>query len=129
MEVLSVLAAATAAWLFGALWYGVTGATWMEAAGLNRTQIEKNRRNIAAFAGSFVMAVLVAGMMRHIFVTSGVDTLAKGAMTGLGLGLFIATPWIATNYLFAQRPAMLTLIDGVYATGGCLLMGIVLVLL
>lgn len=129
MEALSVLAAAMASWVFGAVWYGVMGAAWMEAAGLTHAQIEKNRRNFTAFVGSFVMAVLVAGMMRHIFVTSGVDTLVKGAMTGLGLGLFIATPWIATNYLFAQRPAMLTVIDGVYATGGCLLMGIVLVLL
>lgn len=129
MEALSVLVAAAAAWIFGAVWYGVTGAAWMKAAGLSRAQIEKNRKNYAAFAGSFVMAVLVAGMMRHIFVTSGVDTLSKGAMTGLGLGLFVATPWIATNYLFAQRPVMLTLIDGIYATGGCLMMGIVLVLL
>ena len=126
---IAVIAAGAAGWVFGAIWYGVMGKAWMEAAELTEAQIEKNRKNIAAFIGSFIMAILVAGMMRHVFVTSGIDTLGKGAMTGLGLGLFIATPWIATNYLFAQRKPMLTVIDGTYATVGCLLMGIVLILL
>ena len=68
-------------------------------------------------------------MMRHIFATSFVDGLWEGAVNGFGLGLFIATPWIATNYLFAQRPINLIFIDGIYATVGCTLMGIVLVML
>lgn len=126
MGVLSVIAAAAAAWLFGALWYGLMGRRWMTAAGLTDETI--NRRNYAAFAGSFVCAILVAGMMRHVFVTSGVDTAGKGALTGLGLGLFVAVPWIATNYLYAQRPAALTFIDGTYAAAGCTLIGLVLTL-
>jgi hypothetical protein len=70
--------------------------------------------------------VIVAGMMRHIFSLSGIDTFGGGLMGGFGLGLFIATPWIATNYGFAGRPKELTLIDGGYATIGCTIMGIVL---
>ena len=126
---ISVIVAAAAAWVFGAVWYGIMGKTWMEAAELSEAQIEKNRKNISAFVGSFIMALLVAGMMRHVFASSGIDTLNKGLMTGLGLGLFIATPWITTNYLFAQRRPMLIVIDGIYATGGCVIMGIVLTLL
>ena len=127
MGVLTVLAAAAAAWIFGAIWYGVIGKGWMIAAGLTEETI--NRKNYAAFVLSFLCAILVAGMSRHIFMTSGVDTITKGAMTGLGLGLFIATPWLATNYLFAQRPKALIFYDGVYATVGCTLIGIVLILL
>ncbi|MEM9974143.1 MAG: DUF1761 domain-containing protein [Pseudomonadota bacterium] len=127
MGTLSVLAAAAGAWIFGAIWYGIAAKPWMAAVGLTEETI--NRKNYAAFIGSFLCAILVAGMMRHVFVTSGIDTLAKGVMTGLGLGLFIATPWITTNYLFAQRPLTLTLIDGVYATVGCTVMGLVLMLL
>lgn len=126
MTILSVLAAAAAAWIFGAIWYGVVGRQWMAAAGLSEDTI--NRKNYAAYAGSFLCAVLVAGMIRHVLTASGITGTGAAALTGLGLGLFIATPWIATNYLFAQRPAALTMIDGIYATVGCTLIGAVLTL-
>ena len=125
MGLLSVVAAAAAAWIFGAVWYGLMGQRWMLAAGLTEDSI--NRGNIIAFVGSFLGAVLVAGMIRHIFATSAVTTVGAGLVSGLGLGLFLVTPWIATNYLFAQRPVSLILIDGVYATVGCALIGAVLV--
>ncbi len=125
MEYLSVIVAAAAAWIFGAIWYGVVAQHWMAAAGLTEDTI--NRRNYVAYVGSFICCILVAGMMRHVLVTSNIDTVAKGAMTGLGLGLFIAVPWIATNYMFAERRFSLTVIDGVYATVGCTLMGAILI--
>lgn len=127
MGLLSVLLAAAAGWIFGAVWYGIIGKKWMVAAGLSEDTM--NTKNYAAFIGSFICAIIVAGMMRHIFASSGVVTLSEGILSGLGLGLFIATPWVATNYLFAQRPAILTVYDGVYATGGSTIMGIVLVLM
>ena len=127
MGILSVLIAAAAGWVFGAVWYGIVGKKWMIVAGLTEETI--NRKNYVAFVGSFICAILVAGMMRHIFAGSGVDTLRDGFVSGLGLGVFIATPWIATNYLFAQRPAALTLYDGVYASGASAVMGTMLVLI
>lgn len=126
MEYLNVLAAAAGAWIFGAVWYGVMGKRWMAAAGLTEETI--NRANVTAFVGSFICAVLVAGMMRHVLVTSAVTEISKSALTGLGLGLFIVTPWITTNYLFAQRPKDLIWIDAVYATAGCTIMGLILAL-
>ena len=80
------------------------------------------------FVISFISAVLVAGMMRHIFALAGIDDVAKGVMAGAGLGLFIVTPWIATNYAFSSRPKNLTLIDSGYAAIGCTIMGVVLTL-
>lgn len=127
MGLISVIVAAAAGWIFGAIWYGVMGKQWMVAAGLSEETI--NRKNYAAFIGSFICAIVVAGMMRHIFASSGVDTVFAGILSGMGLGLFIATPWLATNYMFAQRPMALTIIDGIYATGGCTIMGLVLTLL
>lgn len=126
MGFLSVVAAATAAWIFGAIWYGVVGKQWMAASGL--TEESANRSNPVPYIVSFLCALLVAGMMRHVLVTSGVETVGKGLLTGLGLGLFIAAPWGVTNVMFAQRDRALIWMDGVYPTVGMALMGVVLVL-
>lgn len=127
MEFVSVIAAAAAAWIFGAVWYGVIGKQWMAASGLTEDTID--RKNPAPYIVSFLCAVLVAGMTRHVMVSSGIEGLGKSALTGLGLGLFIATPWIATNVMFSQRDRNLIWMDGIYPTIGMALMGIVLAIL
>ncbi|MGB0660582.1 MAG: DUF1761 domain-containing protein [Mangrovicoccus sp.] len=125
MEIGGVLIAATTAWIFGALWYALWGGRWMAAAGLAEDQL--SAKNPLPFVVSFLAAVLVAGMMRHIFAASGVEGLLPGALSGLGLGLFITAPWLVTNYVFANRSFDLMWIDGGYAVGGSTAMGAVLV--
>ena len=128
MELVNVLAAAVASYLFGAVWYMSLARPWMSAAGIKADENGRPSENagLLPYIVSFAAAIVVAGMMRHIFTLGGVDGLAKGAVAGLGLGLFLATPWIATNYAFAGRPARLTLFDGGYATFGCAIIGLVL---
>lgn len=126
MGILSVLAAAIGAYIFGAVWYMVMAKPWMADVGLSEDTID--RRNPVPYVISFLCCVLVAGMMRHIFVMMGVESLGAGLLAGLGLGLFIAVPWLATNYTFAQRPRRLILIDGGYSTGGSIVMGAILTL-
>ena len=126
MEFVAVIVAAVAAFIFGGIWYTVMAKPWMAAAGLSEDTV--NRSNPVPYVISIVSLVIVAGMMRHIFVSSGVETVYYGGVSGFGLGLFVAVPWLATNYGFAQRPAALTLIDGAYSTVGCTTIGIVLTL-
>lgn len=128
MEYLAVILAAAAAYGFGAIWYMALAKQWMAGAGLTEDRIRDSggRQNPKPFIISGICVFLVAGMMRHVFTASGIDSAGLGLMAGLGLGLFIATPWIATNNAFGQRPFTLTLIDGTYATVGCALMGVVL---
>lgn len=131
MEYLSVLAAAVASYVFGAIWYMALAKPWMEAAKL---EVGEGGRPAGAaspmpYIIAFISAVLVAGMMRHVFSLAEIDTVLKGVLAGFGLGLFIATPWIATNNGFGGRPLKLTLIDGGYATIGCTIIGLVLTLL
>jgi len=132
MEILNVLAAAVASYAFGAIWYMVLAKPWMAAAGISEDQIKdadgKMKGGPTPFIIAFIGAIFVAGMMRHIFSLAGITEVDKGFISGLGLGLFIATPWIATNYGFTMRPRALTLIDGGYATIGCAIMGTVLTL-
>ena len=127
MEVVSVIAAAVAAWIFGAIWYGVIGKQWMAASGLTEETID--RKNPAPYIVSFICTIIVAGMTRHVLAGSGIEEVGKAALPGFGLGLFIATPWIATNVMFSQRNRSLIWMDGVYPTIGMALMAVVLTVL
>lgn len=129
MEFLNVLAAAVASYAFGAIWYMTLAKPWMQAAGIEVGEDGKPAdNNPLPYVIAFIMALVVAGMMRHVFSLSGIDTLAKGLTSGFGIGLFLASPWLATCYAFGGRPFRLTLIDAGYATFGCTIMGVVLTL-
>ncbi|MDW3180493.1 DUF1761 domain-containing protein [Roseobacter sp.] len=130
MEYLSVLIAGVAGFMFGAVWYTVLADKWMAASGVALDESGKpaNRSDPVPYITSLLGAILVAGMMRHTFELSGIDTVGKGLVSGLGIGLFLVSPWIATFYSFGARPRSLILIDSGYATFGCTLIGIVLTL-
>ncbi|MEO0656057.1 MAG: DUF1761 domain-containing protein [Pseudomonadota bacterium] len=130
MSTLAVIVAGVASFMFGAIWYSLLAKPWMEASGvvLNEDGVPANRSNPLPYITAILASILVAGMMRHVFVLGGIDTVAKGLVAGAGVGLFLAAPWIATNYGFAGRPMRLTLIDGGYAAIGCTVIGVVLTL-
>lgn len=130
MELLNVLAAALAAFAFGAVWYMSMSKPWMAAAeiSLGPDGRPANASDKMPFVIGLVGMVVAAGMMRHIFGMAAIDTVGKGLTAGLGIGAFIVLPWVAMNYAFGQRKAMLTLIDGVNIVVGSGLMGLVLML-
>ena len=130
MGYISVLVAAAAGFAFGAAWYMTLAKPWMQAAGIKMTADGKpdGDGSPLPFVLSAIAMVLVAGMMRHIFALSDIDTLGKGLTSGLGVGLFFISPWIMINNAYAGRPFKLTLIDGGYATFGCGIIGLVLTL-
>ncbi len=126
MGIISVLVAAIASYAFGAIWYMMLAKPWMAAAGVTQEQVQGDGKpDPLPYIISFVSAIIVAGMMRHVMVMGAIEGLGKSTLTGLGIGLFLVTPWIATNYGFSMRPRALTLIDGGYATIGCTIMGLV----
>lgn len=128
MEILNVIVATVVGWGIGAVYYGVVAEPWMKAVNMPRGADGKPEggQNPVMFALSFLLILVVAGMMRHTFVLSDIDTLGKGVLSGLGVGLFIITPWIALNNMYALRPRALTLIDGGYAVLACTAIGLVL---
>ncbi|EBA17046.1 hypothetical protein RSK20926_08752 [Roseobacter sp. SK209-2-6] len=130
MEFLNVLVAAAAGFALGAVYYGILANPWMEAANIKRGTDGKPEggQSPALFAATFALQLVVAGMMRHVFSLSGIDTSGAGLVAGLGVGLFFISPWIAINNLYAGRPLRLTLIDGGYASLACALIGLVLCL-
>jgi hypothetical protein len=129
MEILNVIAAAVACWLFGAVWYNVLSKPWMAAAGLKvgADGRPEGGSSPMPFVISFVMMIIVAGMLRHVFgMTPTIDTVSKGIIAGIGIGAFVITPWLAINNAYTMRKTMLTLIDGAYATIGVAIIGGVL---
>lgn len=129
MEIVNVLAAAVAGWVFGAIWYMTLATPWMAAAGIKAGPDGKPEGdNALPYVLSIVAMILVAGMMRHIFAASGIETVGAGLIAGLGIGLFFISPWIMINNAYGMRPFRLTLIDGGYATFGCAVIGAVLTL-
>ena len=127
MGYLSVLAAAVAAFAFGGVWYSALGKQWMAATGITDEQVEGGAmKSPGPYIISFIMLLVVAGMMRHGLSMAGIDTAIKSAVAGFGIGAFMATPWIVTNHAYGMKPRMLTLIDGGYATIGCTVIGLVL---
>ncbi|MBD3678701.1 MAG: DUF1761 domain-containing protein [Rhodobacteraceae bacterium] len=127
MEFLSVIIAAAAGFGGGAVWYMILGKPWMAAAGL---EADENGRPKGASPMPFVVAgicmILVAGMMRHIFASAGIEGPGAGLVAGIGIGAFFIAPWTAMNYAYAMRPRTLALIEGGYAVLGCALIGLVL---
>lgn len=131
MELVSVLAAAAASWIVGAVYYMVLAKPWMAASGVEVGEDGKpaNGSSPTPYIVSLVMMIVVAGMMRHIFGMAGIDGAGKGLVSGLGIGAFFIAPWIVINTGYSNRPWALALIDGGYAALGCAAMGLVLAIL
>lgn len=130
MEYLNVLAAALGAFAFGAIWYITMSKPWIAAAEI---QVDAQGRpqgngNAMPFVIGILAMIVAAGMMRHIFGMSAIDTPTKGLVSGAGIGAFIILPWVAMNYAFAMRKSALSVIDGVNIIVGSAIMGLILTL-
>tara|TARA_R110002051_G_scaffold38640_4_gene81987 strand:+ start:9733 stop:10125 length:393 start_codon:yes stop_codon:yes gene_type:complete len=129
MGFIIVIIAATAAFAFGAVWYMSLSKPWIAASGV---KCDENGNPVGGsampFILSFVAMILVAGMMRHIFALSGIESVGKGMISGIGIGLFFISPWIMINNAYPGRPFTLTLIDSGYAIFGCGIIGTILTL-
>ncbi len=130
MEYLNVIAAAVAAFAFGAVWYIAMSKPWVKAAGIAVDAQGRPQGNGSPlpFVIGLVAMLIVAGTMRHMFAFAGIDTLREGITTGAGIGALFISAWVGMNYAFSMRPLVLWLIDTVNAVVGCAIMGAVLVL-
>ncbi len=131
MGFLSVVVAAIVAFAIGAGYYMALAKPWMEASGIEVGEDgnPKNSGSPLPYLVSFVMILLVSGMMRHTFALSGIEGAGKGLISGLGVGLFFISPWIFINTGYSDRPWKLAIIDSGYAILACAAIGLVLTLL
>ena len=91
MGFVSVIAAAIAAYVFGAVWYMAMAKPWMAASAVEVGEDGRpaNSKNPMPYIVSIICLIIVAGMMRHMFALSGITEPGKGLIAGLGAGLFL----------------------------------------
>ncbi len=124
----SVLIAAAVAFGAASVWYMALAKRWVAATGKSEAELRTGGTALpmALAAAGYL---LVAGMLQHILVSSGVTGFFACLVSGFGVGLFIAAPFILTNYAFAKRPPALWWIDAGHAVVACTAIGAVLGLL
>lgn len=129
---MAIIAATTASWVFGAVWYGVLSKQWMAAIGFTNADMAGPDGKpkvpvvpmILSLVAEFVMALILAGVIAHT-AKKGV-TISSGALVGAicWLGFVITT--LATNHAYGKARPMLTVIDGGHWLGVLLIQGVVL---
>ena len=129
MEVnwIAVIAAAASAFVLGGIWYGpLFGKKWQTLVGLTDEQMQE--ANMAkVFGGAFLLSLIAAFVFAMFLGPKPGIQFATAAGASAGLCWVAAT--FGINYLFAQRPFALWLIDGGYATLMFTLFGLVIGLL
>ncbi|WP_346912310.1 DUF1761 domain-containing protein [uncultured Roseibium sp.] len=123
INLVSVAAAAVVSFVFGAVWYGLLGKAWMEAAGLTK---EETRPNPKTFVVTFLCQLLMAFVLAGVIYHTGETTLKTGLISAVLIWLgFVATTQIV-NHRFQGAPWSLTLIDGGHWLGVLLIQGVVI---
>jgi hypothetical protein len=126
---LSILLAAVAAWLFGAVYYTTMSKPWLAAMGKTMEQckaeeaaksgLAKYAPFILALVGEVIMAWALYGILVHLKTFTLRAGLIAAALIWFG---FVLTT-MAVNNAFAGRKPMLTAIDSAGWLGALLIIG------
>lgn len=116
----AILAAAVAAYLAGAIYYGWLGKTWMKAARIDPANVKMSLPLMATgFVSELVMAWVMAGVIGHF----GTIDIKAGLITGFLLWLGFMATTLTVNQRYQGFGWDLTLIDGLHWLIVALIMG------
>jgi hypothetical protein len=132
LHALPIILSAVAAWLFGAVYYGILGPMWMAAQGktIEQCKAENARKTTAAkvtpfvlsFIAEIVMAAALSGIMFHI----GIYTITAGIFSGVMCWLGFVLTTVAVNNAYTFRTFALTAIDTGHWLGVLVIIGAIL---
>ena len=126
---LSVLVAAVASWIFGAIYYTTLGKLWLAAQGktAESCKIENAGKSTAAkvapFILSFVGAVIMGVVLYGILVHTGKFSLRAGVISGAFCWFGFVLTTVAVNNAYTGRKFMLTAIDTAHWLGVLVIIG------
>ena len=123
---LAILAAALSTFLLGGIWYapGVFGRAWMRECGFTEESLKRMGGMGRIFAGSFVLAVLMAFNLAAFL--GGKATLSFGLFAGAAAGVGWVALAFGVTYLFERRSLRLFFINAGYHAVAFTLMGAIL---
>lgn len=129
LHAIPIVVSAIAAWIFGAIYYGILCRKWIEAQGktIEQSKAENADKSNAVKAAPFVlsfiaeigMAATLSGIMYHI----GIYTVRAGAFSGFMCWLGFVLTTIVVNNAYAFRKVSLTAIDSGHWLGVLVIIG------
>ena len=110
-NIVAILFATIAGFVFGAAWYGALSGPWLRAVGLSGERARNASKTIyaVAFALEFWIASILAGAIILAPPEAGEWTMAIGSAVVIWIGFVL--PTTAVNNLSALRPKRLIAID------------------
>ena len=129
LNYISVLLAAIAAWVFGAVWYMALARPWMTAQGWRSREDAPRRAGPAAaapFVLSFVAEIVMAAMLYGIVQHIGDVTVERALFSAFMIWIGFVLTTIAVNNAYPGRRLMLTVIDSGHWLGVLLVMAVVI---
>ena len=126
---LAIFAAALAAWIFGAVYYGVLGKVWQRAQGLDPEACKGQKMPITPMVVSFTSELVMAFIFLHILSALGVHSWQDGLVIGLMIGIAFMATTNLVNTLFQGKSIMLAVIDSGHWVAVAMIEGVVLNLL
>jgi hypothetical protein len=120
---LAILAAAVAAYAWGAAYYMTLSKPWLAAVGL--TQPNRSATPfIISFVALLVMSWVLAGLMSHL--GTGQVTAMNGIVSALFIWLGFIVTTVAVNNAYPGRKLMLTVLDSIHWLGAVVIEGAVI---
>lgn len=127
---LSVLAAAVAYFLLGAIWYSkaLFGPAWIKAVGIDMNNPDKGKGLAAMMVTTFVLIVVAVIAQALLAYSIGLTGIVPGIKLGLLTGVAFATTAVSISFIYESRPTVLYFIDCGYHVAGHLAAAIILVM-
>ena len=131
-NVLAILIAAVAAWIFGGLYYTALSKPWLAAMGKTMEQCKAEQAaksaiaNAAPFVLAFIAELIMAWVTYGILVHLKTFSVRAGVITALFCWFGFVLTTIAVNNAFAGRKPMLTVIDAGGWLGALLIIGAII---
>jgi hypothetical protein len=132
LHALPIILAAVAAWVFGAVYYGMLGPKWMAAQGKTVDQCKAENADkstavkvtpfVVSFVAEIMMATALSGIMFHV----GIYTIAAGVFSGFMCWLGFVLTTVAVNNAYTFRKLTLTAIDTGHWLGVLVIIGAIL---
>ena len=132
LHAVPIILSAVAAWVFGAVYYGILGPKWMAAQGKTIEQCKAENAGkstavkIAPFVLSFIAEIVMAAALSGIMFHIGIYTVFAGVFSGFMCWLGFVLTTVAVNNGYTFRKLTLTAIDAGHWLGVLVIIGAIL---